>query len=282
MQFVKAGFGPFSMGETRRKVELNGLIVTETTHSPNQQLPRHRHELANLLFVLRGSFNETINGRTETCGRLSLFIRPASEPHSNLYDSTATQCLIIGFEPAWRDSLGTLSRVLDSPSRNQSASIAALGLKLRREITIGDEASRLSIEGLLPELMAQVVRRTDRQRGSRRPEWLGRAQEILHSHFSENLTLAEIAKQVDVHRVHLARTFKHFHKCTIGEYLRNLRIEFAQRQLANSDASLADIALTAGFCAQSHFSAVFKSQLGVTPAQYRAAARPRQHPPRHS
>jgi AraC family transcriptional regulator len=279
MRSAEKEFGPFSSGVTRRKVELNGLILTDTTHSPNQKLPRHRHELANVLFLLKGSFNETISGRTQTCRRLSLFIRPPGELHSNEYDSTGTRCLIIGLESKWRALMIPLSDVLDRPSLNRSANIAGLGLKLRREIMMADPASALSIEGLLLELIAQVIRSSRPDRGSRRPAWLAQTREVLHAHFADNLSLAQLADQVGVHPVHLARTFKHFHKCTIGDYVRNLRIEFAERELTSSDRPLAEIALMAGFCAQSHFSTVFKCHTGLTPAKYRGAVRPRKRGP---
>jgi AraC family transcriptional regulator len=50
-----------------------------------------------------------------------------------------------------------------------------------------------------------------------------------------------------------------------------VRIEFARRELAASSASLSEIAVSAGFCDQSHFSRLFKQYIGVTPAEYRLA-----------
>src|SRR5215831_12716276 len=276
MSCTETRFGPFSLGETHRKIELNGLIITDTEHRPNQILPRHRHQLANMLFVLRGSFSETINGRTQLCDRLSLFIRPAEEVHSNEYDSAGTRCLIVGLEQKWRDSVTPLSIALDRPRASRSATIAALGLRLHREFKLADEASALSIEGLVLELLAQVVRCSTPHSGSKPPAWLNQAEDFLHAHFSDSLALRETANRVGVHPVHLARVFRRYHKCTIGEYVRNLRIEFAQRQLAMSPAPLAEIAVAAGFCAQSHFSTAFKRQFGLTPAEYRAAIRSRE------
>jgi AraC family transcriptional regulator len=169
-----------------------------------------------------------------------------------------------------------LATVLDRPSASRSATIAALGVRLHREFKLADGASALSIEGLLLELLAQVIRCSTPRSGSKPPAWLRQAQDYLHAHFSDDLSLREAANRVGVHPVHLARVYKHYHKCTIGEYVRNLRIEFAQRELVVSHTPLADIALAAGFCAQSHFSTAFKRQLGLTPAEYRASIRSRE------
>lgn len=274
MHYVENIFEPFSLGQTRRKVELNGLIVTDTTHSPNQKLSRHRHELANVLFVLKGAFNETIDGKTQTCGPLSLFIRPRGELHSNEYDTTGTRCLILGLEPDWHESLIKRPGLLDRPSFHRGAQIAGLGLKLRRELSIADSASNMSIEGLVLELFAHVMRQSGLNHGSRRPKWLGQARDFLHEHFAEDLSLVRVAEVAGVHPVHLARTFKTFYKCTIGEYVRNLRIDFAERELAFGESSLVDIALKAGFCAQSHFSTAFRNRIGISPSEYRSAVQP--------
>ncbi len=78
-----------------------------------------------------------------------------------------------------------------------------------------------------------------------------------------------------VHPVHLARTFRRVHRMTFAGYVRQVRIEFARRELAVSGAPLGDIAVAAGFCDQSHFSRLFKRYTGQTPAEYRLTFQPR-------
>jgi AraC family transcriptional regulator len=75
--------------------------------------------------------------------------------------------------------------------------------------------------------------------------------------------------------VHLARTFRRVHQITFSGYVRQVRIEFARRELAASGASLGDIAAAAGFCDQSHFSRLFKRHTGLTPAAYRLSLQTR-------
>jgi AraC family transcriptional regulator len=75
--------------------------------------------------------------------------------------------------------------------------------------------------------------------------------------------------------VTLARTFRRTFGCTVGEYLRRLRIERAAEQLVSGDLPLAEIALAAGFADQSHFSNVFRRRTGVSPSAFRREARGR-------
>jgi AraC family transcriptional regulator len=81
--------------------------------------------------------------------------------------------------------------------------------------------------------------------------------------------LQQVATEAGVHPAHLARVFRRHHRCTIGSYLRRLRLDAACRQLVSGERPLADIALAAGFADQSHFSRLFRAATGVTPTHYR-------------
>jgi AraC family transcriptional regulator len=93
--------------------------------------------------------------------------------------------------------------------------------------------------------------------------------ELLRDRFSENLSLAEVAAAVNISADHLARSFRRCHGCTMGEYVRRLRVDFACRRLAASEVPLVELALDAGFTDQSHFTKTFKRHMGVTPAVFR-------------
>jgi len=80
---------------------------------------------------------------------------------------------------------------------------------------------------------------------------------------------------VGIHPVHLAREFRRHYQCTIGEYVRRLKVEYACLQISVSEASLHQIALAAGFFDQSHFARTFKQIMGVTPGNYRRFYRSR-------
>jgi AraC family transcriptional regulator len=93
--------------------------------------------------------------------------------------------------------------------------------------------------------------------------------EVLRTHFANPPKLAELANLAGVHPAHLSRSFHSHYSCTIGGYVRQLRVEFACRQLAQTDEPIAEIALEAGFAHQAHFSTAFKRQTGRTPAEVR-------------
>ena len=57
--------------------------------------------------------------------------------------------------------------------------------------------------------------------------------------------------------------------CTVGEYIRRVRVGFARRELATTDKPIAEIAFAAGFSDHSQLTKTFKRLTGRAPSAYR-------------
>ena len=250
--------------------EVGKFVYTETTYRPDLKLPTHSHERACFVIALRGSFSETYARRSRQVTPSTLIFRPAGEEHAEQFNSGGAKCLNIEIEQEWLQRAPIESTFLNDSTEYRSSLLSSLSSKLYNELHEFDEASALSIEGLTLEIIAAASRGSSAQSKQQIPKWLERARDFVHAHFTENLTLAQIAESANVHPIHLAREFrKHFHSST-GNYVRELRIELACRELAEMDTPVAHVASTAGFYDQSHFSKTFKRVTGMTPTKYRA------------
>jgi AraC family transcriptional regulator len=129
--------------------------------------------------------------------------------------------------------------------------------------------SALAIEGCIFEILAEASRSKVHAAERKSPRWLERVKEFLHGNFSEPFIYEDVAKVAGVHPVHLARVFREQNSCTIGEYVRRLRVDFALRQLSETENPLSEIAAAAGFADHSHFTRTFKAYIGLTPSEYR-------------
>jgi len=123
------------------------------------------------------------------------------------------------------------------------------------------------------ELVAGVARHNNSFAENGNGNWLKKVKDLLQERFREPVTLAEVAEFADVHPVSLARAFRRTYYCTVGEYVRKLRIEFACQKLTTSNEPLIEIAFAAGFSEQSHFCTTFKRVTGLTPSEYRSNSR---------
>lgn len=250
--------------------EIAGLFATETSHPPLFNIPRHAHDLASFYVVLEGSLTEFYDRNRRDLGTCSIVFTPPGEIHSDSFHDAGGRCFLVELMPNWIDRLAVSGVSLESSMDANNGELARLAIRLYKEFRYVDKVSPLSVEGLALEILASFSRRSEKIPEDYLPGWLREAKDLLHDRFSETIMLGEIAGQVGVHPVYLARAFRKRYRCSLGEYQRRLRVEHASRQLAATRRSLADIALDAGFADQAHFSRVFKERTGLTPAKFRA------------
>lgn len=156
---------------------------------------------------------------------------------------------------------------LQHPVYFQSPHLIPIYSRLARELQTADSFSEIVVEALLTEILGLTMRQQFVPE-RRLPLWLKRIVEVLSS-TSDRFMIRELASKAGVHPVHLARIFRRYYGCTVGEYVRSIRIQQSQQDLLDSDQPIAEIAIKNGFADQSHFTRSFKHVTGVTPARYR-------------
>ena len=97
-----------------------------------------------------------------------------------------------------------------------------------------------------------------------------RIQEFLNQNFTRKLALAEMAAVCGLSPYHFVRAFSKTFGAPPHQYILDLRLDFAERLLAENRMTIADIAHLSGFSSQSHFTTVMKKYRQVTPLQARA------------
>ncbi len=95
------------------------------------------------------------------------------------------------------------------------------------------------------------------------------AVEYIARNFSEEITLTSAAEELHVNASYLSMLFRQVTGMTFKEHLNHVRIEEAERLLANTNYPILEIAIACGYRDQSYFTKVFKKYTGLTPRQYR-------------
>ena len=260
-------------GEPLNSLQLGSFRLSERSYPPGYITPVHSHERALFCFVVKGSYTETYGTLTRSCQPATLLFHPEEEVHAERFHETGGRSFVVELDSSWLKSLRAQTNIVSGPADFRGGMTALLGRRLYKEFREADDVSPLVIEGLVLELIWEAARRAASEvvHSQNVPLWLRQARELLRDRFAERLTLAGIAAEVGVHPMHLSQTFNKTFSCTVGEYIRRRRIEYACQELATADTPLATIALAAGFCDQSHFTRTFKRFTGVPPSEYRAA-----------
>lgn len=94
--------------------------------------------------------------------------------------------------------------------------------------------------------------------------------DYIDEHITEQLTLADLAKVLDVTPQHLCRAFKEAFSMRPFEYINRRRIQISKRYLADRNMKIAAVATMVGIHDVSYYCYNFKRLEGVTPNEFRA------------
>lgn len=84
----------------------------------------------------------------------------------------------------------------------------------------------------------------------------------------DSFNVEALADEVGLSRVQLHRRMKELTGISVGEFIRNLRLQQAARLLAKGDVTVAQVTYAVGFANPTHFATAFKKHFGVTPSEY--------------
>ena len=99
--------------------------------------------------------------------------------------------------------------------------------------------------------------------------WITRALDYLEENYRRRFKVADVADACGVHPSHLAEIFRKRFASSVGEWVRNRRLEFARVSLLDPSQPISRVAMAAGFADQSHLTRLFRNRFGSTPAEYR-------------
>lgn len=258
-------------GFTSRWREVSGILLREVSYPAGHSVPSHTHEHPFFSFCLEGeagTFRDTQEKRQS-----SLLYHPSGEIHGEHRREAWGKSFYIELGPMLQERMSECGTPLNSFTF-KGVLAHRLVVRLYKEFYEQDAVSRIAIEGLVLEMLAHCYRASSGSAKTGRPRWLKEAHDIVHDDYANGLSLSTIAKRVGVHPVYLATEFRRSYGCSIGDYIRWLKVEKACTLLAGSTTSLADIAAALEFSHQAHFSRTFKDYMGITPSEYRKRLRP--------
>lgn len=231
----------------------------------NQSNDWHSHQNPHLSFIIEGGNAERRKRTFNDCLPGQVLFYHSGELHQNVNVVYPSKNLNIEFDENFfsRYELSD-SYISATPVTNPNLKFTML--RIYKEILNKNESTNLEIHSLLLSLFREGENLRN-PKGT--PAWIGRIIEILNDRWNENLSLLELANAVSIYPTTISRHFPRYFSCTLGEYVRRLRIEKALFLIKQSNYSLTEIAYQCGFADQSHFTRVFKEMTGLLPKSFR-------------
>lgn len=139
-----------------------------------------------------------------------------------------------------------------------------------------DEYFRLSIRGLMLELLTILLRTAKNSEMDKQPENVHRFYEIIEpslrkirDEYTERLSVEALAEACSVSKYYFCRVFKSVTDTSPMAYLLEYRLKVADAMLSNTSKSIAQIASESGFEDENYFSRCYKKHFGISPGKKR-------------
>lgn len=232
---------------------------------PEHEVHTHTHEDAHFVLVLSGIYISSARGAPQYARAPTLVYNPAGTTHRDRFVDGAGSFMTVSMPPLLLDDADHLggmpptATVLGAPRALHSA------FRLAREVKGGGDSTLL--ESGVWELLAGS---SHAREGKALPSWAHAAYEAMMDLAADPaLRVADVAGELGVHPVHLARVFRQAWGCSPGDLMRWRRIERACGLLRRSTLTLVQIAAAAGFADQSHMTHAFRERFNMTPSAWR-------------
>lgn len=239
-----------------------GASATRVSHMPGNVIGEHRHDWLNITIHLLGACDEEAEtGRFRLDGP-SATLLPAGSQHANRIGKQGLETIGLLIDPTWLKLGG--SRAL--PDRPMNLRGGTPGIDARRLAAAwmnpGADEAQLALT------TATFLEQARNFETDVEPSWLSHVRSAMDD--QPSISSEKLACWLDLHPAWLARAYRRACGEGLAETLRRRRVERALVAIRNSAASLATVALEAGFYDQAHMNRCFRRTLGTTPHHFRA------------
>ena len=268
---VRASDPSKPLGSVLERKKIGSFVFVHHDYPELAERTSHSHPWLHLTIVRQGFYSRKLGTRSAIYKAGSLTFLRTNDSHTDSYGA-GSKCLHVVIPSDVEQKL-TRDFSAQGASEIPSGVSARSSVALQSEFKYPDSRSPMIVEALLLDLVSRHAN-VIRERCSARPRWLGWLLDYLDDTFEQEWSLHNLAAEMGVHPVYLCRTFSEQFDCTLGEYIRKLRMLRAWQLLAIGDGTLAEVASQSGFADQSHFTRLFKKQFGLTPGGYRRLSPP--------
>jgi AraC-like DNA-binding protein len=236
----------------------------------------HTHDMFTIALVERGAAGFDVDGQRHVAPAGHTFVIPPNTPHTGESATAGGYTYKVLYIDPER-----LAAELDAPSGCppshrvaviKSAHVAA-GLARLHGLLDRDSAGLECDESLMATLTSIRALLTTHVGSEARREHssaVRRARAYLDDHFTESVSLAQLAREAGLSIYHLARTFRAEIGMPPSTYQRQLRIRCAIQQLRDGVPAVR-VAADCGFSDQAHLTRHFKRVVGVPPGVFASA-----------
>ncbi|EZP75173.1 AraC family transcriptional regulator [Parageobacillus genomosp. 1] len=179
------------------------------------------------------------------------------------------QCLLYIEEVATHHPFAVVQQKLEETFILLGRMLADFGIAYERATTFHSCRSLEELKKIAAEQLRHMVYHIQAWRHQQANGKLGKAKDYIDEHYHHPLTLEEVAEYVGISPYYFSKLFKDRFGMTFIDYVTDVRIARAKKEMANPNKSLKEICFLVGYNDPNYFSRVFKKHTGMSPSEYR-------------
>ena len=252
-------------GNLNSEMSLDGILLTKYDYHEDKT-PWHYHENPYFMFVLHGNMMDSNKKVKTLLPPGSLMFTNWQEIHYGSKHSNNAGGFHLELEKNWFEKYDISPMDLEGSLHLENPLVKGLMNKVYLETKINDNHSQASIELLILDIFNKM-KNSLLHLDSKKPSWVKKLCEfILDSEV--DYSLSNLSQELNIHPGHLSREFHKYFGSTLGQYIRQLKLNKAIIMMSTNQFSMTEICYKCGFYDQSHFISNFKSIYNTTPSNY--------------
>lgn len=224
---------------------------------------RHSHPYIELIFFLEGKADLEVGGQTLKTTLYDTLVYPAGMEHLDGLSPERTREIIC----LWVDipQLVLPEPIILHERRGILKSLFQMIYTIGSDRDLHPYRMEYALKLLLMEVLTEAYGTSQKEHRSYA------VIPYIAEHYTEKITLEELAALEHVSVSYLTRRFKEMTGMTIVSYIHHLRVEKAKELLLTTSLTASEIGYQVGFDSPKYFHRVFRKETGEAPSSFRKA-----------
>ncbi|MBR3591281.1 MAG: AraC family transcriptional regulator [Clostridia bacterium] len=241
------------------------------------EYPERMHQLPEILCIIDGSFELTVDGITEVAKKGDICVITPFRTHSwHTPESCTVWQLVISMDFA-EDFLsgenlyisGTKSVFTPSKALFDYVTEVFPGPHSMQSNIDSDLQRYCTIKSIVYSVFTEYMRRIPKKITSLNHNALTKLLLYINEHYTENIDLTTAAKELGYNKTYLSRCISSMPNVNFRKLVNSLRIDKAKNLLATTELKIFDVAEECGFANERTLQRTFIEIVGKTPREYR-------------
>jgi xylan 1,4-beta-xylosidase len=250
-----------------------------------ESVPFHWHQEMEIIYLVQGELQVNIENQRYHLQKENLVLINTNEVHSFQQTDKENLAIVIqldlkrfkGYYPQIEKTHFFCNSLLDKNAHEKYIILKKFLSKILHVYDQKEPGFIIELNIIIQQIILHLIRGFEKtvineenlEKSSDNLKRLERILKYIDEHYTEKITLDEIAKSEYISTYYFSHFFKDKMGMTFQTYLKHVRLKKAHNMLLETDEKIVDIAHKSGFANSQMFASYFKEEFGMTPTQLR-------------